>query len=129
MKKSTLTLALANALPATAACALAGAAHAQSNVQVYGLIDAGVESASNATPGGGPKTSVIPGGRNTSRWGLRGTEDLGGGLKAVFQLEGGILLDSGAQDGPLFKRQANVGLEGSCGRVVIGRCLTSVYDT
>ena len=126
MKKSTLAMAVTAAM---AACALAGAARAQSNVQVYGLIDAGVESASNATPTGGSKTSVISGGMNTSRWGLRGSEDLGGGLKAVFQLEGGILLDSGAQDGPLFKRQANVGLEGSFGRVVIGRSFTSVYDT
>jgi predicted porin len=58
-------------------------------------------------------TRVISGGMNTSRWGLRGSEDLGGGLKAVFNLEGGILMDTGAQDGALFKRQANVGLEGA----------------
>ncbi|CAN7186380.1 porin [Pseudoduganella sp. LjRoot289] len=123
MKKSTLTLAV------LAACTLAGAAQAQSNVQVYGLIDAGVENVSNASASGASVTRVVSGGMNTSRWGLRGTEDLGGGLKAVFQLEGGILLDTGAQDGPLFKRQANVGLEGSFGRVVIGRSFSSVYDT
>jgi predicted porin len=122
MKKSTLALA-------AMALAAGGAAHAQSNVQVYGLLDAGVENASHASPTGGSMTRVISGGMNTSRWGLRGSEDLGGGLKAVFQLEGGILLDSGAQDGALFKRQANVGLEGSFGRVVIGRSFTSVYDT
>ena len=123
MKKSTLALAT------LAACTLGGAAQAQSNVQVYGLIDAGVENASHTSASGGSGTRVISGGMNTSRWGLRGTEDLGGGLKAVFQLEGGILLDTGAQDGPLFKRQANVGLEGNFGRVVIGRSFTSVYDT
>jgi predicted porin len=70
-----------------------------------------METANNQ-PTGGSMTRVISGGMNTSRWGLRG-EDLGGGLKAVFNLEGGILMDTGAQDGALFKRQANVGLEGA----------------
>ncbi|SFU77394.1 porin [Pseudoduganella namucuonensis] len=121
MNKSTLALAVL--------ALAAGAAQAQSNVQVYGLIDAGVENASNASAGGGSMTRVVSGGMNTSRWGLRGSEDLGGGLKAVFQLEGGILLDTGAQDGALFRRQANVGLEGSFGRVVLGRSFSSVYDT
>jgi predicted porin len=60
---------------------------------------------------------------------VRGSEDLGGGLKAVYQLEGGIMMDTGAADGNLFKRQANVGLEGRYGRVVLGRSFTSVYDT
>jgi predicted porin len=123
MKKSALTLAV------MALAAASGAVQAQTNVQVYGLLDMGVEVANNKTPTGGSQTSVISGGMNTSRWGLRGTEDLGGGLKAVFNLEGGILMDTGAADGPLFKRQATVGLEGSFGRVVLGRSFTSVYDT
>jgi predicted porin len=125
MKKSALT-------PSVLALALAaatGAAQAQSNVQVYGLLDVGVENANNQTPTGASMTRVISGGMNTSRWGLRGSEDLGGGLKAVFGLEGGILMDTGAQDGALFKRQAYVGLEGAFGRVVMGRSFTSVYDT
>ncbi len=121
MKKFPLPLA------ALALVAAAGA-HAQSNVQVYGLLDLGIDNSNNAGPNGGTLTRVSSGGMNTSRWGLRGSEDLGGGLKAVFQLEGGILMDTGAQDGALFKRQANVGLEGSFGRVVIGRSFTSVYD-
>src|ERR1700739_196231 len=104
MKKSSLPLA------ALALVAAAGA-HAQSNVQVYGLLDVGVDSANNASPTGGTMTRVSSGGMNTSRWGLRGSEDLGGGLKTVFNLEGGILMDTGAQDGVLFKRQAHVGLE------------------
>ncbi|RFP14557.1 MULTISPECIES: porin [unclassified Duganella] len=124
MKKTSLTLAIM-----ALAAAAGGAAHAQSNVQVYGLLDVGVETANNKSATGGSQTSVISGGMNTSRWGLRGTEDLGGGLKAVFNLEGGILMDTGAQDGVLFKRQATVGLEGAFGRVVIGRSFTSVYDT
>ncbi|ALK98286.1 porin [Massilia sp. WF1] len=122
MKKSALALAV------LAALSLNTAAQAQTNVQVYGLIDAGVEHLTNAGPNGADMTRVISGGKNTSRWGFRGTEDLGGGLKAVFNLEGGILLDTGAQDGALFKRQANVGLEGAFGRVVIGRSFTTTYD-
>jgi predicted porin len=122
MKKSVLSLAVAAAL------AVGGAAHAQSNVQVYGLIDAGVEYLNHANANQDSVTKVISGGKNTSRWGLRGTEDLGGGLKAVFNLEGGILMDTGASDGALFKRQAYVGLDGSFGRVVLGRSFTTTYD-
>jgi predicted porin len=122
MKKSALALAV------LAALSLNNSANAQSNVQVYGLIDAGVEAVNHAGPNDGSVVRVVSGGKNTSRWGLRGSEDLGGGLKAVFNLEGGILLDTGAQDGNLFKRQANVGLEGSFGRVIIGRSFTTTYD-
>jgi predicted porin len=110
-------------------CAALSNANAQSNVQVYGLLDVGVDISSDSKPGGGSVAHVSSGGMNTSRWGIKGSEDLGGGLKAVFQLESGILMDTGAQDGNLFKRQANVGLEGSWGRVILGRSFTSVYDT
>jgi predicted porin len=122
MKKSALALAV------LAALSLNNSANAQTNVQVYGLIDAGVEAVNHAGPNDGGMVRVISGGKNTSRWGFRGTEDLGGGLKAVFNLEGGILMDTGAADGALFKRQANVGLDGSFGRVVIGRSFTTTYD-
>jgi predicted porin len=122
MNKSVLSLAI------LAAFAVGGAAHAQSNVQVYGLIDAGVERLNHANASQDSVTKVISGGKNTSRWGLRGTEDLGGGLKAVFGLEGGILMDTGAADGALFKRQAFVGLDGRLGRVIIGRSFTTTYD-
>jgi predicted porin len=113
---------------AAAFLALSPAVHAQSNVQVYGLIDAGVEYVNHAGPNGGSVERVISGGKNTSRWGFRGTEDLGGGLKAVWNLEGGILMDTGTIDGQLFRRQAYVGLEGSLGRIVLGRSFTTVYD-
>jgi predicted porin len=122
MNKSVLSLALC------AAFVVGGAAHAQSNVQVYGLIDAGVETLNHANANQNSVTKVVSGAKNTSRWGFRGTEDLGGGLKAVFGLEGGIFLDTGAADGPLFKRQAFVGLDGSFGRIVIGRSFTTTYD-
>ena len=124
MKKSPISLAIV-----ALAAAVGGAAQAQSNVQVYGLLDVGVESVNHTSATGGNVTRVMSGGMNTSRWGFRGTEDLGGGLKAVFNLEGGIFMDTGTQDGPLFKRQAYVGLEGAFGRVVVGRSFTSVYDT
>jgi len=121
MKKSALALAVLAALSLNNASA-------QTNVQVYGLIDAGVEVVNHANAAGDSVVRVISGGKNTSRWGFRGSEDLGGGLKAVFNLEGGILMDTGAADGALFKRQAYVGLDGKFGRVVIGRSFTTVYD-
>src|SRR5665647_1763586 len=70
MKKSVLSLAVLAALAI-------GGAHAQTNVQVYGLIDAGVESLNHANATQGSVVKVISGGKNTSRWGLRGTEELG----------------------------------------------------
>lgn len=123
MKRTSMAAAIALMLAAL------GSAHAQSNVQVYGLLDLGVDIASNSKPGGGTVSRVSSGGMNTSRFGFKGSEDLGGGLKAVFQLESGIIMDTGAQDGNLFKRQANIGLEGKYGRLVLGRSFTSVYDT
>jgi predicted porin len=122
MKKSALALAV------LAALSLNNSANAQSTVQVYGLIDAGVEAVNHSGANDGSLVRVVSGGKNTSRWGLRGSEDLGGGLKAVYNLEGGILMDTGAADGALFKRQAYVGLDGSFGRVVIGRSFTTTYD-
>ncbi|WP_026354758.1 porin [Massilia niastensis] len=116
------------ALVAAIAAAASGAACAQSNAQVYGLLDAGIEHVTNADASGEGTTRVYSGGSNNSRLGFRGTEDLGGGLKAVFNLEAGLLIDAGASDGPLFRRQANVGLEGRLGRIVLGRSFTTVYD-
>jgi predicted porin len=123
LKKTVLALAILASLGV-----VASAQAAESNVQVYGLIDAGVESLDHANAAQDRVTKVVSGGKNTSRWGFRGTEDLGQGLSAVFGLEGGVLLDTGAADGALFKRQAYVGLEGGFGRVVIGRSFTTTYD-
>lgn len=124
MKAATLPLALTLGL----ATACAAQAQSASNVSMYGLIDGGVEYISNANAAKDSLTRVTSGSMNTSRWGVRGSEDLGGGLKAVFNLEGGILLDTGNLDGVLFKRAATVGLEGSFGRVVLGRGFTTTYD-
>ncbi len=85
-------------------------------MNLYGLVDAGVEVVNHASATGGTVTRLTSGGMNTSRWGIRGSEDLGGGLKAVFQLESGIFIDNGTVDTPssvpsgLFRRQSYVGL-------------------
>jgi predicted porin len=122
MKQSSLALAV------LAALSLGASAQAQTSVQVYGLLDAGVEYVNHADAGGDGVVRVISGGKNTSRWGVKGSEDLGGGLKAIFGLEGGVLMDTGAADGALFKRQAYVGLDGRLGRLVAGRSFTTVYE-
>ena len=103
-------------------------ASAQSTVEAYGLLDLNVGYVSHLASSDGNAWRISSGGMNTSRLGFRGSEDLGGGMKAVFQLETGIAADTGAADTPLFKRQANVGLEGRYGRLVLGRSFTTVYD-
>jgi predicted porin len=113
---------------AIASAFAANSAFAQSNVQVYGLMDAGVEYLTKAGANKSNMWKVTSGGLNTSRWGIRGSEDLGGGTKALFNLEGGIFLDTGTQDGVLFKRAAVVGLENAYGSVLIGHAFTTVYD-
>ncbi len=123
---------------------LAGSASAfaQSNVTLYGVIDANVEYVNHvgAVPGAtngfnaGPGNSVVrmgSGGLSGSRWGLRGTEDLGGGLKSIFVLESGFASDTGVsqQSGRLFGRQAFIGLQSdSLGQVTFGRQYTSMFD-
>jgi predicted porin len=108
---------------AAAVAALAGGAHAQSNVTIYGLFDVGVqlEDASN-----GKTVKVVSGGRSGSRLGFRGTEDLGGGLSAIWVGESGINLDTGGlgQGGRFFGRQVYVGLKGGFGTLVAGRVAT-----
>jgi predicted porin len=94
---------------------LATAAHAQSSVTLYGLLDAGisyVNHAATTTGGSASKVKLDDGVIQGNRWGMRGTEDLGGGLSAIFDLEGGLSVANGtsAQGGTLFGRQAWVGL-------------------
>jgi len=107
--------------------------HAQNSVTLYGVIDEGVNYTSNvATSGGGKRLYNLSSGvLQGSRWGLRGTEDLGGGLKAIFVLENGFDVNNGrlSQGGLLFGRQAYVGLSGSnAGTVTLGRQYDSVVD-
>lgn len=99
----------------------AGSAWAQSNVTIYGVLDTYM-GYTNAT-GKGSVASIDSGGYQASRVGFRGTEDLGGGLRANFQLENGFASDTGAMADStrLFNRQSWVGLAGSVGEVRVGR--------
>ncbi|WP_211461022.1 porin [Collimonas silvisoli] len=91
-----------------------------SNVTIYGIVDAAIESANN---GKDKLNRVQSGNLSQSRIGFTGTEDLGGGLKALFTLENGFNVDNGAlaQSGLLFGRQAFVGLSSAAGAVTLGR--------
>ena len=118
-------------LAAGACCALAApGAHAQSSVTLYGIIDTGVEYVSHANAAG-DHVVRMPGvtGELPSRWGLRGTEDLGGGYQAVFTLESGFNVRGGdlGQGGRLFGRQAFVGLKSGFGTLAFGRQYTMTY--
>lgn len=146
MKKTMIALA--------ALGAMAGAAHAQSTVTMYGVVDMFVgesttkshlngvpdntafgataynpgtgEAAKAGTPGWSKKgMSLNSGGLSGSRWGLRGSEDLGGGLKANFQLESGISADTGASSG--FNRTSKLGLSGGFGSIEMGRQYTQLF--
>jgi predicted porin len=105
---------------------LATTAHAQSSVTLYGLLDAGVSYVTHAATatGSASKVKTDDGVIQGNRWGMRGVEDLGGGLKAIFTLEGGLSVDTGAsaQNGTLFGRQAFVGLsQDGVGSFTVGR--------
>lgn len=95
---------------AVAACAigLPMAAHAQSSVQIYGLMDVGVDY--NTNVGGARQTSMGTGVLSPNLWGFKGVEDLGGGLSAEFRLESQFNVGTGALTGNMFGRQAYVGL-------------------
>jgi len=120
MKKSLLAVALLGAC--------AGAAHAQTSVQVYGNVDAGVVKRS------GENVSI--GKRAANTLGIRGTEDLGNGFKALFHLEMRYEPDTGSSEiGPggnqrqLFQGQSRVGLQGGFGMLRLGRGLTPFHET
>ena len=124
MKKLTLVAGAVLALVSTTS------ALAQSSVTLYGIVDAAVSYTTKqaATPGGpsvGSVTKIDAGQLATSRWGMRGSEDLGGGLKANFTLEGTIANDTGAGGGggtsTLFDRAAIVGVSGGFGALTLGR--------
>ncbi|PRX33226.1 putative porin [Paraburkholderia sp. BL18I3N2] len=104
----------------------ATAAHAQSSVTLYGVIDAGISYVNNSKTATGHDNlfKYDDGVAQGSRWGLRGTEDLGGGLKALFVLENGFNSGNGTlgQGGALFGRQAYVGLsKDGIGSLTFGR--------
>lgn len=107
---------------------LCAAAHAQSSVTLYGLIDNGISYVSNQR--GHSAVFASTGNIVGDRWGLTGAEDLGEGLKAIFKLENGFTGTNGTlqQGGRLFGRQAWVGMSNPYGAVTLGRQYDSVVD-
>jgi predicted porin len=120
MKKTVLATA-------TALGALAGAAHAQSSVTLYGLIDTAIGYTSNLGATNGKINhgiQALPGAMSAPRWGLLGTEDIGGGTKVTFRLENGFNSQTGTlgQGGRIFGRSAYVAIGNSYwGTVTAGR--------
>ena len=127
MKKSLIALAVLGA---------SGVAMAQSSVTLYGVADAGVGKIEAGAPAGNDatdKTQFISGSlmnNGNSRIGVRGVEDLGGGLKAGFNFESGLDLDQGdtlGSGGGFWGRAANLWLGGNWGTFKMGRSLTPSY--
>ncbi|WP_407668998.1 porin [Paraburkholderia mimosarum] len=126
MMKVNLNKAL---IAAAALGAFSAAAHAQSSVTLYGSLDAGIAYVNNA---GGhsawlQSSSLI----SNTYFGLKGAEDLGGGLKAIFKLESGFDMSNGKfnSTGSMFNRQAYVGVQSDkYGTVTLGKQYDSVVD-
>ncbi len=115
MKKSLIALAV---------LAASGVAMAQSSVTLYGVADLGLVKSSGVSAqmtGNGVMNN------GSSRLGVRGVEDLGGGLKASFNFEQGINGESGATDAVTFQRAANLALSGGFGRFQMGRTLNPSF--
>jgi predicted porin len=132
MKKSLIALAV---------LAASGASMAQSTVTLYGIADLWFGTVSTETAGVSlSQTMLESGGVNGSRWGMKGSEDLGGGLKANFDLQAGFSMDTGAVAAPAvapgvaagasfaFSRQSWVGFSGGFGGVRLGRTTTPFDD-
>jgi predicted porin len=112
-----------------ASMAVVSSAWAQSSVTLYGSMDAGVAYISNV--GGSTKWEEENGNTQPDRWGLKGVEDLGGGLDAVFQLENGFYTNTGAMAsaGTLWNRMAFVGLGAKqYGTITLGRQAPFMFD-
>jgi predicted porin len=119
MKKSLIALAVLGAV--------AGAASAQSNVTIYGVADVAFQKPDGVS---GNMSSSGALNNGTSRLGFRGTEDLGGGLKASFNFETGVNLEQGntiQSGGGFWGRQANMALSGNWGTLSLGRMLTTGF--
>ncbi|MDC8785469.1 porin [Roseateles koreensis] len=110
MKKSLVALAVLGSF--------AGVAAAQSSVTLFGVVDV---AARYTSANDQHVYSLASGGNTTSRFGVRGVEDLGGGLKAGFWLESGINVDTGTTDSAFWARRSTVSLMGNFGEVRLGR--------
>jgi len=118
MKKNLIALAVFGAF--------SGAALAQSNVTLYGIIDVNYQYNDPDVSGSSSTSGINSGHQSGNRWGIRGSEALSPNLNAVFTLEGGFALDDGtmAQGGRIWGRQAWGGLAGGWGTLVAGRVAT-----
>lgn len=107
----------------------AGSALAQSSVTLFGIVDAGVRHVSNS--GAGNRATLAQGGLNPSRIGVRGTEDLGGGMALKFWLEGGFSPDTGAAGasgtGLDFTRESHLTLATPYGDLRLGRDYSATF--
>lgn len=117
-------------LIALAALAATGAAFAQSSVTLYGVADAAITKVTgSSTALRADSTGMTNGG---PRWGIRGVEDLGGGLKAGFNFESGFSMRDGAtgqSGGQTFSRAAFMTLEGGFGQLSMGRRFNPAFNT
>ena len=130
MKKSLLALAVAAALPAFA--------QAQTNVSLYGSLDMSLESVNGDANGGNSDLKVTDGVWSQSRIGFKGSEDLGGGTRAIFQMEHRFRPDTGVQTssgasatavtGSFWQGQSWVGLGGGFGEIKLGRMYTPIFQ-
>ncbi|CAB3788512.1 Outer membrane porin protein 32 [Paraburkholderia caffeinitolerans] len=123
-------------LVVAAAATVSGMAQAQGSVTLYGVVDAGFQYVSRTANAQGQNAgrtfAMTDGGAGPSVFGLRGAEDLGGGLKAIFGLESGISLANGGfnnSNGNFFGRQAWVGLTGPFGSVKAGEQFSPFFLT
>lgn len=112
---------------------LPAVAQAQGSITLYGVVDDGIEYINHlpkSEGGGNPIVRISAGNQSTSRWGIRGREELGNKLAAVFQFEDGFDADTGVinQGGRLFGRQAYVGLTSYLGTLSFGRHQNLLYD-
>ncbi|WP_233836854.1 porin [Paraburkholderia sp. ZP32-5] len=117
------------ALAATGVVATPMQAFAQSTVTLYGAIDEGLQYTSNVK--GKSNIQTTSGQDSGDRWGLKGVEDLGGGLKALFQIENGFNLNTGNLNngGRIFGRQAYVGVQSAnLGTLTMGRQYDPLVD-
>jgi predicted porin len=122
MNKTTLALVIAGLASSSA--------FAQSNVTIYGIVDTSIRYVNHDNAAGNSNIKLDNGAISNSRIGFKGTEDLGGGLKANFRLENGFSSDTGAlsSSGVLFSRQSWVGLSNSYGQLRLGRQNTPLFD-
>ena len=119
-------------LIAVAALAAVGAASAQSSVTLYGVVDTGYGVEQTKIEAGGVTTKtrttgLMSGNLSGSRWGLKGQEDLGNGLSAVFNVEAGFNSVNGDFSSG-FNRRSVVGLKGGFGQVLLGRDYTPMDE-